>query len=169
MDLRGEAHGVIPRDRVSRPRGDLPGGASRRGVALAATALAAVAVAAAVAGRGCGGVDETPDGAVRAFAAAARAGNRETMIHLLGPKTRAWLEEASADGSRMVGGSRSFQPVDLIGAGPSSGAARIAVRSNDGGVARVEVVDEQGNRSDLEVVEVDGRWRVELVDQLERQ
>lgn len=142
-------------------------GASRRGVALAATALAAVALAAAVAGRGCGGDDESPDGAVRAFAAAARAGNRETMIRLLGPRTRAWLADAAARGSRMVGGSRGFQPADLIGAGPTSGAARIAVRSQEDGVARVEVVDEQGNRSDLEVVEVDGRWRVELLDLLE--
>lgn len=143
-------------------------GASRRGVALAATALAAVALAAAVAGRGCGGDDESPDGAVRAFAAAARAGNRETMIQLLGPRTRAWLAEASARGTRMVGGSPGFEAVELIGAGPPRGAARIAVRSREDGVARVEVVDEQGNRSDLEVVEVDGRWRIELMDQLER-
>jgi hypothetical protein len=141
-------------------------GANRRGVALAATALAAVAVAAAVAGRGCGGADQTPDGAVRAFAAAARAGDRETMLELLGPKTRRWLDEAAASGSRMVGGARGFRPIELIGVGPASGAARIAVRSEEGGVARVEVVDEQGNRSDLEVVEVDGRWRVELLDQL---
>jgi hypothetical protein len=58
----------------------------------------------------------------------------------------------------MVGGARGFHPVDLLGTGPASGAARIAVRSREGGVARVEVVDEQGNRSDLEVVEVEGRW-----------
>lgn len=141
-------------------------GASRRGIALAATALAAVALAAAVAGRGCGGDDETPDGAVRAFAAAARAGSRETMIELLGPRTRAWLADAAARGSQMAGGPAAFHPVDLIGAGPSSGAARIAVRSRRGGVARVEVVDEQGRRSDLEVVEIDGRWRIELMEQL---
>jgi hypothetical protein len=67
----------------------------------------------------------------------------------------------------MVGGARGFSPVELIGAGPASGAARIAVRSQGDGRARVDVVDEQGNRSDLEVVEVDGRWRVELTDQLE--
>lgn len=139
-----------------------------RGVALAATALAAVALAVAVGGRGCGGEDATPDGAVRAFAAAARAGNRETMLELLGPRTRAWLDKAAARGSQMVGGTPGFQPVDLIGVRPSSGAARIAVRSEQDGVARVEVVDEQGNRSDLEVVEVDGRWRIELMDRLER-
>lgn len=141
-------------------------GARGRGIALAATALAAVALAAAVAGRGCGGEDDTPDGAVRAFAAAARAGNRETMFQLLGPRTRAWLEQASARGGQMVGGSRRYQAVDLIGSGASRGAARIAVRSREGGVARVDVVDELGNRSTLEVVEVDGRWRVELMDQL---
>jgi hypothetical protein len=145
---------------------DLRGGRGR-GVALAATALAAVALAAAVAGRGCGGADDSPDGAVRAFAAAARAGNRETMLHLLGPRTRAWLEQAASRGSQMVGGAPGFQPVDLVGAGPASGAARIALRSRDGRVAHVEVVDEQGNRADLEVVEVDGRWRIELLDQLE--
>jgi len=142
-------------------------GVSRRGVALTATALAAVALAAAVAGRGCGGADQTPDGAVRAFAAAARAGDREAMLELLGPDTRAWLAQNAARGSQMVGGARGFHPVDLLGTGPASGAARIAVRSREGGVARVEVVDEQGNRSDLEVVEVDGRWRLELLDQLE--
>ncbi len=142
-------------------------GANRRGVALAATALAAVAVAAAVAGRGCGGADQSPDGAVRAFAAAARAGDRETMLELLGPRTRRWLDEAAASGTRMVA-ARGFQAVELIGVGPASGAARIAVRSEADGVARVEVVDQQGNRSDLEVVEVDGHWRVELMDQLEK-
>jgi len=146
---------------------DLRSIVSRRGVALGATALAAVALAAAVGGRGCGGADRTPDGAVRAFAAAARAGDRETMLELLGPKTRAWLADSAARGGRMVGGSHGWSAVDLIGTGPTSGAARIAVRSQGGGVARVDVVDEQGNRSDLEVVEVDGRWRVELMDQLE--
>lgn len=145
---------------------DLRGG-RRRGVALTATALAAVALAAAVAGRGCGGADRTPDGAVRAFAAAARAGDRETMIELLGPRTRAWLAESAARGGQMVA-ARGWSPIDLIGTGAASGAARIAVRSRAGGVARVEVMDEQGNRSDLEVVEVDGRWRLELVDQLDR-
>ncbi len=141
---------------------------SRRGIALAATALAAVALAAAVAGRGCSSEDETPEGAVRAFAAAARAGNRETMLQLLGPRTRDWLAHAARSGSNMVGGSPGFQPVELIGAGPSSGAARIALRWQKGKAARVEVVDQEGNRSDLELVEVDGRWRIELMDQLGR-
>ena len=50
-----------------------------------ATALTAVALAAALAGRGClaGAEDRTPDGAVRAFAAAAQTGNRDAMFALL--------------------------------------------------------------------------------------
>jgi hypothetical protein len=133
-------------------------GARRRGVA-------AVALAAAVAGRGCGGEDETPDGAVRAFASAARAGDRETMLELLGPATRDWLAAAAAHGSQMIGGPGATREIDLLG-GRGPGPTRISLRSQDGKKALVDVVDERGVRSTVDVVEVDGRWRLELTGQL---
>jgi hypothetical protein len=135
----------------------------RGGLAAAVTALAAVALAAAVAGRGCGSEDDTPDGAVRAFAAAARAGDRETMVELFGPETRAWLDGAAARASQLIGGSRRYDPVDLINTGAlAAPPARIVVRQEEGGRARVEVTDEAGQRAMVDLVEVDGHWRVEL-------
>lgn len=142
-------------------------GVRRRGLAAAVTALAAVALAAAVAGRGCGSEDDTPEGAVRAFAAAARAGDRQTMYELFGPATRRWLAAAAERASQLVGGSRRYQAIDLINAGSMAGPVHISVRENKDGRARVEIVDEHGNRSTVDVVEVEGRWRVELAAQLE--
>src|SRR5690606_37707236 len=69
--------------------------AKRRALAAAVTALLAVALAAAVAGRGCSSEDDTPEGAVRAFVAAARAGDHEALFELLGPATRARLERSA--------------------------------------------------------------------------
>ena len=134
----------------------------RGGLAAAVTALAAVALAGAVAGRGCGSEDETPDGAVRAFAAAARAGDRDTMMELFGPETRAWLDGQAERAGQLVGGSRRFDPIELINAGALAGTpARIVVREEAGGRARVEVTDETGRRALVDLVEQGGHWRLE--------
>jgi hypothetical protein len=147
------------------PAGGARAGAGpRRGIALAATALAAVALAIGVGGRGCSADDETPEGAVRAFTRAARAGDRETLHQLLGPATRAWLEESARRASQLVNGPTRYAAVDLIAAGRVPAApARIALRDRRRARARVEVVDDLGQRSTIDLVEVEGRWRLELL------
>ena len=142
----------------------------RGGLAAAVTALAAVALAVAVGGRGCGSEDDSPDGAVRAFAAAARAGDRDTMMELFGPETRAWLDAAAGRATQLVGGNGRFDPIDLINAGALGGTpARILVREAEGGRARVEVTDETGRRAMVDLVELDGHWRLEPRELLEAQ
>ena len=139
--------------------------APRQGLALAATALAAVALAIGVGGRGCGAEDDSPEGAVRAFAAAARAGDRETMLALLGPATRQRLEDAARRHGQMVPaapGQPRRAAIDMLGADPSSAPARIAVREQQGGRAVADLVDGHGQRSSVVLVQVDGRWRIEL-------
>lgn len=136
-------------------------GSRRRAIAAAATAVAAVALAAAVAGRGCGSEDDTPVGAVRAFAAAARAGDREAMFELLAPATQARLEDAAGRASNLVS-ARRYLPQDMISlAGPGEPRS-FELRSEAGGRAVVDAIDDRGGRTSIELVEVDGRWRIEL-------
>jgi len=142
-------------------------GTRRRGVAALATALAAVGLAATVAGRNCGGHDDGPEQAVREFARAAAAGDEATMVALLGPRTRAWLDRSAERATHMVGGSRRYQPSDLMSTGGAGKLARISVGKRGGGRALVEVVDERGQRSTIEAIEVRGAWRLELVDAAE--
>jgi hypothetical protein len=139
----------------------------RRAIAGATSALAAVALAAAVAGRGCSAEDETPTGVVRAFAQAARAGDREAIFELLGPQTRQRLTEAARRATHLVGGSRRFEPLDLISVGrmgERSVPQRFEMRQQGARAATVEAVDVSGNRSSITVVRVEGGWRVELPD-----
>jgi hypothetical protein len=137
-------------------------GSRRRALAAAATALAAVALAAAVAGRGCGPQDDTPDGAVRAFAAAAQAGDKRAVYDLLGPQTRRTLAERAARASEL--GERRYEPEEMIGLGPISGETTRSFDTirEDGDRAVVGVFDGNGGRVDLDVVRVNGRWRLEL-------
>lgn len=144
-------------------------GAPRRGLGLAATALAAVALAVGVAGRGCGDEADSPAGAVRALAAAARAGDREAVLELLGPRTRAWLDQAAHRAGQLAGGNTRYTAIDLVGAARGAGGAgrlRLTVRDEQADRAVVEVVDELGTRTALETVRVGGRWRVELRDRM---
>ena len=88
-----------------------------RAITLTASALAAVAFAAAMAGRACRVDDDSPEGAARAFATAARTGDREAIYELLGPETRARLEKATKYATELVGGPTRFDELDLIGLG----------------------------------------------------
>lgn len=134
----------------------------RRAVAAAVTALLAMALAAAVAGRGCRGEDDLPEGTVRAFAAAARAHDRDALYELLGPATRARLESAARRATELVGGQR-FAPQDLIRSDLDRlGPVRVLRVEQDGARAVVEVADELDQPAAIELVKVDGHWRIEL-------
>ncbi len=148
---------------------------SRRAITLTASAVAAVVFAAAVAGRGCSVEDDSPEGAARAFAAAARAGDREAIYELLGPATRARLARATKRATDLVGGAKRFDELDLIGLGSPLDTfvtkefiVKGRIAAADSGSERdytiVELVDGNGRRSQLTMVDVGGRWRVEVDD-----
>ncbi len=123
-----------------------------------------MAVAAAVAGRGCQVDDDSPEGVVRAFSDAARAGDRRAIFGLLGPKTLERLREHARHATDLVGGPRRFGSLDLVSIGKASEFATIKelrVRER-AGATFVEISSAHGKRSELAVVQVDGRWRVEL-------
>jgi len=137
-----------------------------RAIAAAVSALLAMVLAAAIAGRGCGAEDSSPVGAVRAFVTAARAGDRAAVHELLGPRTRAYLEEQAARAGELAGGARRFEPRELmsVGAGTLGQAPPrdIVLRERDGADAVVEIVGAEGTREPIQVVKVNGHWRIEL-------
>ena len=139
-------------------------GSRSRAITAAASAIAAMALAAAVAGRGCQVDDDSPQGVVRAFADAARAGDRKAILGMLGPKTLARLKEHARHATDLVGGPRRFALLDLVSVGKPGDYAAIknmqVHRRAEGTFVEIENAD--GKRSELAVVEVDGRWRVEL-------
>jgi hypothetical protein len=139
----------------------------RRWLAAVATATVAMALAAVATGRGCTPLDATPEGAVRAFASAARSGDRRAVWSLLGPRTRARFEEEAANATRTVGGERRFVALDMlrVGSGDTDYAPtgyRLVERSGE--QATVEVSGPGGRRDSVRVVKVGDRWRVELFD-----
>ena len=138
----------------------------RRLITLAASTIAAVALAAAVAGRACAVDDDSPEGAVRAFIAAANTGDREAIYELLGPETRARLAAATERSTELVGGPKRFDELDLIAIGrpgESWAPKRIERKTIDGRTV-VELETVAGERTLIPVVEVDGEWRIELTD-----
>jgi hypothetical protein len=130
--------------------------------------LLAVALAVAIAGRGCGADDDSPVGAVRAFISAARAGDSDAIYSLLGPRTRAYLEDSARTATDYAGGSRRFAHTELLRVSDAGSDRRpprdVLLRDRDGDRAIVDVVSADGVRSPIEVVNVDGGWRIELVE-----
>ncbi len=129
------------------------------------TVAAAVALAWAVGGRGCGDSDATPEGAARAFVAAARAEDKAALWDLLGPATRARVTAAAAAATEKVGGARRFAPLDVLDlAAPEASyvPTDVVVREVRAGAAVVDVLGPENRRDTLNLVEVGGRWRVEI-------
>lgn len=111
----------------------------------------------------CGGT-RSPDGAVRALAEAAEAGDNDAVYALLGPATRARLATDAAHAAQAAG-RRELGPRDLVAAGwspPMWHAADFDVLSRAGDRATVEVRGAAHERETLTCVLVDGQWRVEL-------
>jgi len=127
---------------------------------MRAAALAALLLA----GAGCGSASRSPAGAVRAFEEAAREGDLERVVKLLGPRTRARLE-ADARAASEQAGRRTILPSELLAAGwtpPRFEPDVVREVSRAGGAAVVEVVGERGEREQVAVVREGGSWKVEL-------
>jgi hypothetical protein len=139
-------------------------GSWRRAITLGASALAAVAFAIAVAGRSCSRADSGPEGSVRALLAAARAGDREAVIELLGPQTRCKMAIETEKARALAGGQAQFDELDLIGlARPTEGwAPRRISRRDVGDQVVVEIEDNSGNVATIPMVNVNGHWRIEV-------
>ncbi|MFL5306888.1 MAG: hypothetical protein ACJ8F1_16855 [Polyangia bacterium] len=127
---------------------------------LARVAVAALLLAA------CGGRDEssTPEAAVRALIATARAGDRAAVYAHLGPRTRARIEALLVSGHR-AGGARLLKPQDLLAVGwlpPAWEAAGTRQVARDGNDADVEVFSATGDRQTMHTVREGRGWKVEL-------
>jgi len=140
-------------------------GIASRVAPFVATFVAIGALAWAVGLRGCGEPDGTPEGAVRAFVAAARAEDKAALWELLGPDSRRVVTAAAAAATDKVGGARRVAPLDVLDVGARAGTyapSEIVLASSDGASATVDVLGPEGRRDGVHVVQVGGRWRVEL-------
>jgi hypothetical protein len=147
-----------------RPMRGVPG-TRRNAIAAAASAVAAVALAVAVAGRSCQVEEDTPEAAVREFAAAAGADDREALFRMFGPETRKRLEAAAKRATDLVGGSERYSPLDMISINRSRDMPPpkdFVVKEQGEALATVEIIGAMGERSEVTVVRENGRWHIEL-------
>lgn len=139
-------------------------GTRRSTLAAVASALAAMTLAAAVAGRSCRVAPPGPELAVRDLLQAARTGDRDLVLDLLTPATRARLEAEAKRATDLVGAATRYTAKDLISIGASDASStpmHITVIETRGEHAVVEVVSAAG-RARVQLYKVDGRWRVDL-------
>jgi hypothetical protein len=128
--------------------------------------LLAAALALALGAAACGGRDDagSPEAAVRALIATARAGDRQAVYAHLGPRTRARIEALLVSGHRS-GGARLLEPEDLLAVGwlpPAWEAAGTRLVARDGNQADVEVFSAAGDRQTVHTVREGRAWKVEL-------
>lgn len=128
------------------------GGPRRRGL-WAASVLALMV--------GCGG---GPEAAVRSLEEAAREGDAERAMKLLGPATRARLETDARRAAEQAG-RRAIAPSTLLAAGWTAARYELSeVRTVARGADRavVETGGRRGERERIELVREGGAWKVEL-------
>lgn len=122
-----------------------------------------MALAASMAGRGCLVDGDAAIAAVHAFTAAASSEDHEALFELLGPATRAGLEDAARRATDLAGGAHRFDAIDMLSIGKTSASPRelrVIERKDDRAV--IEIVAGSGERARLVTVQVDGTWRIEL-------
>lgn len=141
-------------------------GTRRRVVAAAATVAAAIALALVMSGRGCAPADSTPEGTVRAFVAAAHAGDKRAAWELLGPATRERLESYAESATQKVGGARRYVALDMLEVNATDTGSlplelRVAERSDTDAV--VEISGPSNRKDRVRAVRIGRKWRVELV------
>jgi hypothetical protein len=113
---------------------------------------------------GCSAGTRSAAGAVRALTEAAQAGDRAEVWRLVGPATRARLEEDARRAAALAGGS-PVAPERLLAVGwfaPSFRLEEARELSQDGDRAVVEARGAGGRREQVTCVRVDGQWKVEL-------
>jgi hypothetical protein len=135
-------------------------------VTAAITALFAMALAAAVAGRGCNNRSDGATEAVRSFLEASAAGDRDKLLTMLGPETRARLDEAAARATKLVGGEGRYVARDMLQPISSEPALSIVNMGRDGDRASLSITDRRGMKTAVTAVLIDGRWRIELPAEL---
>jgi hypothetical protein len=131
-----------------------------RGAWALAGALVAASGAAGCATRD----DSSPEAAVRALIASARAGDRTAVYSLFGPDTRARIQ-ALLGSSHRTGGARLLAPQDLVTVGwlpPAWEASGTRVASRTDAEAEVEVYSAAGERQMVHTVREGRSWKVEL-------
>ncbi len=114
----------------------------------------------------CSSRDEasSPEAAVRALIATARAGDRAAVYANLGPRTRARIQAMLVSGHRS-GGARLLKPQDLLAVGwlpPAWEAAGTRLIGREGNEADVEVFSATGDRQAVHTVREGRAWKVEL-------
>ena len=134
-----------------------------RGAWLRVAALVVVAASVAPA---CSSHDDgaSPEGAVQALIASARAGDRLAVYQRFGPRTRARIDELMSSAAR-TGATRVLRPEDLVTVGwvpPAWEAAGTRLLHRDGDEAEVEVYSGGGDRQSVRVVREAKSWKVEL-------
>ena len=115
---------------------------------------------------GCSGSDgpENPEGAVRLFIAAARTGDRGSVLQRLGPATRARIEALQNAGHRLSGRTM-MKTEDFLSVGWAPPAwepsgTRLLRRDRDS--AEVEVYSSTGDRHALSLAREGREWKIEL-------
>jgi hypothetical protein len=137
-----------------------------RGRGRFARAAAALVAVLALGTMACSGRDggSSPEDAVQALIAAARAGDRLAVYERFGPRTRARIDEMLSS-ARRTGATRVLRPEDLVTVGwvpPAWEAAGTRVLHRDGDEAEVEVYSGGGDRQSVRVVREARSWKVEL-------
>jgi len=131
----------------------------------------ALLLAAALATAACQQADEarTPVGAVRAVARAAdahsTARDRERVCNLVGPRTRARLEQSARLATQQAGARRPFEWKDMLIVGmarPRFELTQARVVEERGDHALVEVRGAGGARETVEAVREGELWKIEL-------
>jgi hypothetical protein len=131
-----------------------------------AALLVVLCAVTALSGLGCAGHEDgaSPEGAVTALIAAARAGDRLAVYQRFGPRTRAHIDELLSS-ARRTGATRVLRPEDLVTVGwvpPAWEAAGTRLLHRDGDEAEVEVYSGGGDRQSVRVVRESKSWKVEL-------
>jgi hypothetical protein len=114
----------------------------------------------------CSGRDDgaSPESAVQALIAEARAGDRLGVYQRFGPRTRAHIDELLSS-ARRTGATRVLRPEDLVTVGwvpPAWEAGGPRRGRRDGDEAEVEVYSGGGDRQSVRVVREAKSWKVEL-------
>jgi hypothetical protein len=138
----------------------------RRGVVGSFGGWSLVFVVFVLAASGCSTRDDgsSPESAVQALIAAARAGDRLAVYQRFGPRTRARIDELMSSAHR-TGATRVLRPEDLVTVGwvpPAWEAAGTRLLRRDGDDAEVEVYSGNGDRQSVRVVREAKSWKVEL-------
>ncbi|HSZ81027.1 MAG TPA: hypothetical protein VLA14_02035 [Polyangia bacterium] len=141
---------------------------TRRGlrVARVVTLFVGLLIAAVSGAPACSSRDDgaSPEGAVQALIASARAGDRLAVYQRFGPRTRARIDELMSSAAR-TGATRVLRPEDLVTVGwvpPAWEAAGTRLLHREGDEAEVEVYSGGGDRQSVRVVREAKSWKVEL-------